>query len=154
MYAIRSYYAIPKTATRGITSSSGTIDAMEVLAKVDLSPRKVTNIVTEHKGCIAWKKTLGIAPADDILLSVEKAIGMSMQQQMIASILSSKIAAGITHLLVDIPVGAHTKVRNMPEAMKLRKNFEYVAGMLAMEIDVVVTDGSEPVGQGIRNNFV
>ncbi len=140
---------IPKTATRGITSSSGTIDAMEVLAKVDLSPRKVTNIVTEHKGCIAWKKSLGIAPADDILLSVEKAIGMSMQQQMIASILSSKIAAGVTNLLVDIPVGAHTKVRNMPEAMKLRKNFEYVAGMLAMEIDVVVTDGSEPVGQGI-----
>lgn len=33
--------------------------------------------------------------------------------------------------------------------MSLRKLFEYVGDMLSMKIDVIVTDGSEPVGNGI-----
>ena len=56
---------------------------------------------------------------------------------------------GITHLLIDIPVGKTAKIRNMSEAMSLRKLFEYVGDMLSMKIDVIVTDGSEPVGNGI-----
>jgi thymidine phosphorylase len=50
---------------------------------------------------------------------------------MVASILSKKIAAGSTHLVLDIPVGPTAKVRSMPEAQRLRKLFEYVAGAWA-----------------------
>ena len=33
--------------------------------------------------------------------------------------------------------------------MRLRKLIEYVGDMLSMEIDVVITDGSEPIGNGV-----
>jgi thymidine phosphorylase len=68
---------------------------------------------------------------------------------MVASILSKKVAAGSTHLVLDIPVGPSAKVRTMPEAQRLKKLFEFVAARLALVLDAVITDGRQPIGQGI-----
>jgi thymidine phosphorylase len=68
---------------------------------------------------------------------------------MVASILSKKIAAGSTHLVLDIPVGPSAKVRSMPEAQRLKKLFEYVASRLGLQLDAVITDGRQPIGRGI-----
>ena len=68
---------------------------------------------------------------------------------MVASILSKKIAAGSTHLVLDIPVGPTAKVRSMPEAQRLRKLFQFVASQCNLTIDVVITDGRQPIGNGI-----
>ena len=68
---------------------------------------------------------------------------------MVASILSKKIAAGSTHLVLDIPIGPTAKVRSMPEAQRLRRLFEYVAGRMHLSLDVVITDGRQPIGFGI-----
>ena len=68
---------------------------------------------------------------------------------MVASILSKKVAAGSTHLVLDIPVGPSAKVRSMAEAQRLKKLFEYVAGHLGLMLDVVITDGRQPIGRGI-----
>lgn len=147
---IASYgLAMPSTLTRGVTSSSGAADVMEVLAKVDINSKKFKNIVEKTKGCLAWNKSLNLAPADDILLSVERTIGISVPQHIVSSILSNKIASGVTHLVIDIPVGKNAKVKTMQEAMKLRKLFEFVGDMLALEIDATITDGSEPIGKGV-----
>ena len=66
-----------------------------------------------------------------------------------ASILSKKIAAGSSHLVLDIPIGPTAKVRSMPEAQKLRRLFEYVAQRLHLSLDVVITDGRQPIGRGV-----
>jgi thymidine phosphorylase len=68
---------------------------------------------------------------------------------MVASILSKKIAAGSTHLVLDIPVGPTAKVRSMPAAQRLKRLFEYVAARLGLQLDAVITDGRQPVGRGI-----
>jgi thymidine phosphorylase len=68
---------------------------------------------------------------------------------MVASILSKKASAGSTHLLIDLPVGPTAKVRHMREAQRLRKLFEYVAAQLGLHVQVVITDGRQPVGNGI-----
>jgi thymidine phosphorylase len=68
---------------------------------------------------------------------------------MIASILSKKLAAGSTHLLIDIPVGPSAKVRHMREALQLRKLFEYTGDRMGIHLEVIITDGSQPVGRGI-----
>jgi thymidine phosphorylase len=68
---------------------------------------------------------------------------------MISSILSKKIAAGSTYLLIDIPVGASAKVRSQADALKLRKLFEYVGDNSGLQLEVVITDGSQPIGNGI-----
>jgi thymidine phosphorylase len=139
----------PKTSSRAITSPAGTADTMEVLAHVEPPFERLQEIVREHRGCLAWGGSSELSPADDVLIAVERPLSIDSPGQMVASILSKKIAAGSTHLLLDIPVGPTAKVRSMPEAQRLRKLFEFVASRLGLALDVVVTDGRQPVGNGI-----
>jgi len=104
---------IPKTSSRAITSPAGTADTMEMLAEVNLPPEHLRDIVSHERGCLAWGGTARLAPVDDMLISVERPLGIDSQGQMVASILSKKLAAGSTHLLIDIPVGPTAKVRHM-----------------------------------------
>ncbi|MBO4520424.1 MAG: thymidine phosphorylase [Alphaproteobacteria bacterium] len=148
--AIAYGLCMPGTTTRSVTSCSSAADAMEVLTGVELSETEVAKTVNEIGGCLVLDgKRLAMSATEDLLMTLERALGISTPQQIVATILSSKIAMGITHLLVDIPVGKTAKIRTMSEAMSLRKLFEYVGDMLSMKIDVIVTDGSEPVGNGI-----
>ena len=140
---------IPKTSSRAITSPSGTADTMEVLANVDLSVDQIKSIVAQEKAVLAWGGRVNLSPADDILISVERPLRIDTFEQMVASILSKKLAAGSTHLVIDIPVGPTAKVRTQSEAVRLRKLFEYVARKLNLTLDVVMTDGSQPIGRGV-----
>ena len=140
---------IPKTSSRAITSPAGTADTMEVLANVELGISKLHDIVRKQRGCMIWGGTARLSPADDIMISVERPLGIDSQGQMVASILSKKLAAGSTHLLIDIPTGATAKIRHMRQAQRLRKLFEYVADQLGLQLEVVITDGRQPVGNGI-----
>ena len=92
----------PKTSSRAITSPAGTADTMEVLADVELPFERLQQIVRDTNGCIAWGGSAGLSPADDILISVERPLGVDSPGQMVASILSKKIAAGSTHLVLDL----------------------------------------------------
>jgi thymidine phosphorylase len=140
---------IPKTSSRAITSPAGTADTMEVLAEVELAPNRLHQIVRKERGCLAWGGTANLAPVDDVLISVERPLGIDSHGQLVASILAKKMAAGSTHLLLDIPVGPTAKVRQMHEALALRKLFEFVGDRVGLNLQVIITDGSQPVGRGI-----
>ncbi len=140
---------IPKTSSRAITSPAGTADTMEVLAEVNLSPERLRQIVKEEKGCLAWGGTSKLAPVDDILITVERPLGIDAPGQMVASILSKKFAAGSTHLLLDIPLGPTAKVRKRDYAHQLRKIFEYVGDRMGIHLEAMITDGTQPIGRGI-----
>lgn len=139
----------PKTSSRAITSPSGTADTMEVLAQVELPFEKMADIVRTHHGCLTWGGAARLSPADDVLISVERPLSLDSPAQMVASILSKKISAGSTHLVLDIPIGPTAKVRSMPEAQRLRRLFEYVANRLKLSLEVVISDGRQPIGYGI-----
>jgi thymidine phosphorylase len=68
---------------------------------------------------------------------------------MVASIMSKKIAAGSTHLLVDLPVGPAAKLTSTVEAMRVRKLFEFVGDHFGIAVEAVITDGRQPIGNGI-----
>ncbi|MFA7587004.1 MAG: thymidine phosphorylase family protein [Novosphingobium sp.] len=140
---------MPKTSSRAITSPSGTADTMEVLANVDLSADRMKEIVAEHNAVLAWGGRVNLSPADDVLISVERPLRIDTYEQMVASILSKKAAAGSTHLVIDIPIGPSAKVRTQAEAVRLRKLFEYVARHMGIVTDIVITDGAQPIGRGI-----
>lgn len=140
---------IPKTSSRAITSPAGTADTMEILANVNLAIAELQHLVGKHRGCLSWGGTADLSPADDILISVERPLGIDSEGQMVASILSKKLAAGSTHLLIDIPVGPSAKVRSMHEAQHLRRLFEFVGDHLNVHLEVMITDGRQPIGSGI-----
>ena len=139
----------PKTSSRAITSPAGTADTMEVLAQVELPIERLQQVVHDTGACLAWGGTARLSPADDILIAVERPLALDSAGQMVASILSKKIAAGSTHLVLDIPIGPSAKVRSDPEAQRLKKLFEYVASRLGLQLEAVISDGRQPIGRGI-----
>ena len=140
---------MPKTSSRAITSPAGTADTMEVLAPVDLDLAAMRRVVDREGGCIVWGGAVHLSPADDILIRVERALDLDSEGQMVASVLSKKIAAGSTHVVLDIPVGATAKVRSAEAAHLLSLELTEVAQSFGLEAQVVITDGSQPVGRGI-----
>ncbi len=147
--AAASGLTMPKTSSRAITSPAGTADTMATLTEVDLTLEQMRTVVHEQGGCMAWGGSVRLAPADDILIRVERALDLDSEGQMIASILSKKAAAGSTHVVIDMPVGPTAKVRDQASADQLARDLEAVGQRVGLEVSVVATDGSQPVGRGI-----
>jgi len=106
-------------------------------------------VVTACHGCLVWGGHVNLSPADDILISVERPLSLDTREQMVASIMSKKLAAGSTHLLIDLPVGPAAKLTSAMEAMRLRKLFEFVGDHFGIAVEVITTDGRQPIGNGI-----
>ena len=140
---------IPKTSSRAITSAAGTADAMETVAKVELTPDEVQRTVSKSNGCIAWNGRLNHSIVDDVMNSITRPLGVDSTKWAVASILSKKLAAGATHTIIDIPVGPYAKVQQAKEGRELSRLFEEVGAGIGMTVIARVTDGSHPIGRGI-----
>jgi thymidine phosphorylase len=140
---------MPKTSSRAITSPAGTADTMEVLAPVELTLQQMRQVVEQEGGCIVWGGAVELSPADDILIRVERALELDSEGQLVASVLSKKVSAGSTHMVIDIPVGPTAKVRSQAQAETLRAYFTAVGRALGVQVKPLITDGSQPVGVGI-----
>lgn len=140
---------MPKTSSRAITSAAGTADVMETLAPVDLDLPAMRRVVEREGGCIAWGSAMRVSPADDMLIRVERPLGIDSEGLMVASILSKKAAMGSQRVLIDIPVGPLAKVRSEGSAGQLSRSLVSVGAALGLHVRTVFTDGSAPVGRGI-----
>jgi thymidine phosphorylase len=140
---------IPKTSTRAITSPAGTADTMETLAPVNLDVAAMRRVVGREGGCIAWGGSVSLSPADDLLIRVERPLGIDSAGLLVASVLSKKIAAGASHVLIDIPVGPSAKVRSAQAGAAIAARLVTVGRALGIAVNVQLTDGTQPVGRGI-----
>jgi len=140
---------IPKTSSRAITSPAGTADTMEVLSKVKFSKKEIERVVKKTKGCIVWGSGTELAGGDDKLIHVRHPLKLDPEGLMIASILSKKASVGSTHILLDFSVGKTAKIKSKKEAKKLKRKFIELGKKLGMKIKGIITDGSQPVGNGI-----
>jgi thymidine phosphorylase len=68
---------------------------------------------------------------------------------MIASILAKKKAAGATHVLLEVPTGSDSKAETAERAVGLEQRFRQIGARLGLNIQVVITDGSQPIGNGV-----
>jgi thymidine phosphorylase len=140
---------MPKTSSRAITSPAGTADAMETIAPVDLDLDAMRRVVEREGACIVWGGRVRLAPADDVIISVERPLDFDSPSQLVASILSKKAAAGSTHIVIDMPIGPTAKVRSDAAGDVLETLIDTVARSLGMSLRIARTDGTQPVGRGI-----
>jgi thymidine phosphorylase len=140
---------IPKTSSRAITSPAGTADTMETLAPVNLDLATMRRVVEREGGCVTWGGTARLSPADDVLIHVERPLDFDSEGQLVASVLSKKVAAGATHAVFDVPVGPTAKVRSREAARRLGERLAKVGSTLGLNVRIVETDGIQPVGRGI-----
>lgn len=140
---------MPKTSSRAITSPAGTADTMETLAPVDLDLAAIRRVVDAEGGCIVWGGAVHLSPADDIFVRIERELDVDTEGQLIASVLSKKIAAGSTHVVIDIPVGPTAKIRTKTAGTELAARLGAVAAHFGLTVVCHLTDGAAPVGRGI-----
>ena len=146
-------FIIPKTSSRAITSPAGTADTMECLAKVELSEHKIKEIVKKTGACMVHGGSMNLAPADDKIIEVEHPLSIDAEGQLLASVMAKKYSVSATHVLIDIPMGKSTKATTHKEANHLKAMFEMVGRKLGMDVQVIITDGSKPIGRGIGPLF-
>ena len=139
---------VPKNSSKAITSAAGTADVIETVAKIEFSIKELKKIVKKTNACIAWGGALGMVPADSKIIKVEKILKIDPEAQLIASIISKKLAGGSKYILIDIPYGKTAKV-DRAKAMRLKKKFEQLGKYFNKKLKVVLTDGSQPIGNGI-----
>lgn len=142
-------FKIPKISSRAITTPAGTADVMEVLAKVEFKPEHVQKQVEKVGGCIIWNGTLGLAPADDIIIRVEEPLMFEPFDKLIVSIMAKKVAASTTHLILDIPVGKTMKIRRFSDGEKVAAKFEQLGKEFGMKIIADINETLEPAGRGV-----
>jgi len=142
-------YKIPKISSRAITTPAGTADVMEGIANVDFQPQEIVNIVEKVGGCIVWNGKLNIAPADDVIIRVEEPLMFESFDKIIISVMSKKIAAGTTHLVLDLPYGKTAKIHRLSDAQKVAKKFEMLAKKFNIKVAFDINEMLEPAGRGI-----
>ena len=140
---------MPKTSSRAITSPAGTADAMETLAPVTLDVPAIRRVVERTSGCIVWGGAVRLSPADDVIIRVERPLDLDSDGQLVASVLSKKVAAGATHVVIDMPVGPTAKVRSHDAARTLGALLTAVGRDVGLSVEICEGDGSQPVGRGI-----
>jgi thymidine phosphorylase len=106
-------------------------------------------VVEREGGCVIWGGAVRLSPADDVLIRVERPLDFDSDGQLVASVLSKKAAAGATHVVLDVPVGPTAKVRSLEAAAALTERLMHIGRALDLELRIVPTDGSQPVGRGI-----
>ncbi len=140
---------MPKTSSRAITSAAGTADMMEVLTKVDLTSEEMQQVVKKTGACIAWNGRLTHSPVDDVMNAINRPLGLASARLDVSSIMSKKIAAGSTHVLIDLPIGPQAKTKTREEGEELKELFETVGAGVGLKVYANLTDGTKPIGRGI-----
>jgi putative thymidine phosphorylase len=142
-------FTIPKTSSRAITSPAGTADTMECLANVELSEKKILGVIKKTKACIVHGGSINLAPADDKIIDVEHPLSIDAEGQLVASVMAKKYSVSANHVLIDVPMGPEVKIKNRKDAKRMKKIFELIGRKLGMNVKVIITDGTQPIGNGI-----
>lgn len=142
-------FKIPKTSSRAITSPAGTADTMEVLAPVEFDTHKMEHFVNTLGGCIISGGSVKLAPADDIIIQVEQPLSFESFDKIIVSVMAKKVAAGSTHVIMDIPVGPTMKIQHEKDAHVIARKFHLLAKRFDMKLVADVSPIIENAGKGV-----
>jgi AMP phosphorylase len=140
---------IPKTSSRAITSACGTADIMEVLAPVTFDAREIEGMVNKTNGVIVWGGGANLAPADDIFIRIEHPLAIDPHYLALSSVMAKKYAVGANFVIIDLPMGPETKIKDMKEAKKYARDFIELGEKLGIDVDCAVTYGDKPIGRAV-----
>lgn len=140
---------VPKTSSRAISSACGTADFVEALMPVALGAADLKRITQEVGATLAWGGGVSLAPADDEIIRVEYPLGLDPPAQVVASVLSKKVAMGVRKVLIDLPMGPGAKVHDAQEAAAMAEAFRKVGARLGLDVRCETTNGGRILGRAI-----
>lgn len=144
---------VPMISGRGLGHTGGTLDKLESITgfKIKLSDEEIAACINELGGFIIGQ-TAEIAPADKILYQLRDVTATVDHYGLItASILSKKLAEGLSGLVMDIKVGEGAFMKNIHIAKVFGRIMKQTGLELGLKMSIVYSAMDEPLGYYIGN---
>jgi len=144
---------VPMVSGRGLGHTGGTLDKLESIPgfRTRLSLDEARRTI-ERVGCVLIGQTDEMAPADRRLYALRDVTATVESIPLIASsILSKKIAEGITGLVLDVKVGSGAFMPTDEEARDLARAIIAIAAANGVATEAVLTSMGTPIGRTVGN---
>ncbi len=146
---------VPMMSGRGLGHTGGTLDKLEAIPgfRVNLSEAEFKSSLSKL-GVAMIGQTAEVAPADKKLYALRDVTGTVESIPLItASILSKKLAEGISGLVMDVKCGRGAFMKSLSQARELAHSIARVGKLNGLNVRAVITDMDAPLGRAVGNSL-
>ncbi len=146
-------FYVPMISGRGLGHTGGTLDKLESipLFNVNLSLERFQRVVKEEH-CSLIGQTPEMAPLDKRLYALRDVTATVASIPLISSsIMSKKLAEGISRLMLDVKVGRGAFMKSLGSAELLADTMRGLAAEMRTAVNVFFTNMDEPLGYAVGN---
>jgi pyrimidine-nucleoside phosphorylase len=144
---------VPMMSGRGLGHTGGTVDKLESIPgfRTDLTLRQVEEQV-QRLGCAMLRQTPEIAPADGKLYALRDVTATVESIPLIAaSIMSKKLAEGLTGLVLDVKTGSGAFLPEVDRALELAQTMIALGETRGCPTVALLTAMDRPLGRAAGN---
>ena len=145
--------AVPMMSGRGLGHTGGTLDKLESIPgfRTDLSLAEAKTQL-QRIGCALIGQTAEIAPADRKMYALRDATATVESIPLIsASIMSKKLAEGLTGLVLDVKRGSGAFLPELERDLELAKTMIELGADRGCPVTALVTAMDRPLGRACGN---
>ncbi|HEX8151595.1 MAG TPA: thymidine phosphorylase [Thermoanaerobaculia bacterium] len=138
---------------RGLGHTGGTLDKLEAIPGFNARcSREEFDRALAESNCVISTSTAGIAPADKKIYALRDVTGTVESLPLItASIMSKKLAAGASALILDVKTGSGAFMRKYEDSKALAKSLIAAAERSGTKVEALITDMDRPLGVAAGN---
>ena len=147
--------AVPMMSGRGLGHTGGTLDKLEAIPGFDTKmPLYEARALIEKLNCALFGQTEEIAPADRKMYALRDATGTVESIPLIAaSIMSKKLAEGLTGLVLDVKRGSGAFLPDIARGLELASTMIALGADHGCPVVALVTAMDRPLGRACGNSL-
>ncbi|XP_059488892.1 thymidine phosphorylase-like [Neocloeon triangulifer] len=144
---------VPMVSGRGLDFTGGTLDKLESVPgfRVQLSKEEM-GAALENAGCFIAGQTDKLVPADrELYKRRDVTATVGSDPLVVGSIVSKKVAAGASALVMDVKVGRAAVFKSQQRAEQVASKLIGTANKLGLKTKAVLTAMDVPIGRTVGN---